>query len=104
MSRPSTRTIMAELQLEVEQLKNAYREAVWAKSAVLGAPRQKDDWPQLFVLMPFARALEPIYKRHIKKVASAAQLRVARADDFFGAGSIMKDVWSAINAARVIVA
>src|SRR5271165_3195093 len=54
--------------------------------------------------MPFTAALRPVYKNHIKKVVSRFKLRTGRADDFFGTNSIMRDIWSAIHAARVVVA
>ena len=99
-----TGTIVAQLQLEVAELKKVYREAVWERSAILGLPRQNDDWPEAFVLMPFSVELKPIYEHHIKKTVSQLKLRIGRADDFFGTGSIMKDVWSAIHAARIVIA
>ena len=58
----------------------------------------------LFVLMPFAESLRAVYNDHIKKVASELNLTVARADDFFSARSVMKDIWSGIFFARAIIA
>jgi hypothetical protein len=99
---------IAELQLAVEELKKALRDTVFEsgrqKSAILGAPRKDYKWPDLFVLMPFSAQLEPVYKDHIQVVAQRAELTVDRADNFFSSGAIMGDVWSAINAAKVIVA
>ena len=92
------------LRLEVEELKNVVREAIWERWAILGPPVRKADWPEVFVLMPFAGTLRPVYEDHIKEVVSDLGLRVDRADNFLGAGSIMTDVWSAIHAARVVVA
>lgn len=101
-----TGTIVAQLQVEVEELKKVYREAVWQRSAILGLPRQDDDWPEVFVLMPFTPELDPVYEDHIKKALSESglTLRVGRANEFFGTGLIMSDIWSAIHAARVVVA
>ena len=76
---------------------------MWERSAILGLPRQ-NDWPEVFVLMPFTEALRPVYKNHIRKVAARLKVRIGRADQFFGSVSIMQDIWSAIHAARVIVA
>ncbi len=94
---------VSELQLMLEGLKGAVREAMWQRSAILGLPRQ-NDWPEVFVLMPFTEALQPVYKNHIRKVAARLKVRVDRADHFIGTVSIMQDIWSAIHAARVIVA
>lgn len=92
------------LRLEVEELKNVVRETIWERWAILGPPAQKGDWPEVFVLMPFDDALQPVYEDHIKEVVSNLGLRIDKADNFFGTGSIMKDVWSAIHAARIVVA
>jgi len=102
--QPPSRAVITQLQHEVDQLKNAYREAVWERSAIFGPPRQNDGSPRIFVLMPFKASLRSVYTKHIKKVASKAKLSVRRADDFFGPGPVMNDVWSAINSARIIVA
>jgi hypothetical protein len=54
--------------------------------------------------MPFTSELGPIYEDHIKKVIVDLRLTVGRADDFFSAGSIVQEVWSAIKAASIIIA
>ncbi len=100
---------VSDLHLTIEEeLKKALREAVFEagreRSAILGPPRQGDDWPEVFVLMPFNVELKPIYENHIKQTVSGLDLRIGRADDFFGAGPIMKDIWSAIHAARIVIA
>ena len=75
-----------------------------AKSAILGQPEDNGHFPDVFVLMPFTSELKAIYKDHIAKVVSKLKLQIRRADDFFGSGSIMKDIWSAIHAARFVIA
>ena len=87
-----------------DELKNAVREAAWERFAILGPPRRSNHWPDVFVLMPFSEELQPIYHDHVKKVATDLDLRISRADNFFGTGPVMKDVWSAIHAARVVIA
>ena len=74
------------------------------RSAILGRPRASDRWPQIFVLMPFAEEMRDIYDRNISRAVSDVNLQVGRADDIFGPGSIMKDIWSAIHGARVVIA
>jgi hypothetical protein len=95
--------LIIQLQLEIEKLKEYFRELVFARTAVLGPPKE-GDWPRVFVLMPFAESLQSVYDDHIKKVALSLNVRIGRADDFFGSDSIMKDIWSAIHAADVIIA
>jgi len=58
----------------------------------------------IFVLMPFAAELKPVYEDHIKKVVADLKLRVKRADDLFSKDSVMKDIWNAINQATLIIA
>jgi hypothetical protein len=71
---------------------------------IFGAPVQRGSLPQVFVLMPFAPKHRPIYTDHISVVCKNLGLSVGRADDFFSTGSIMADVWSAINFATVLIA
>jgi hypothetical protein len=73
-------------------------------TSIWGEAHKSQYLPDLFVLMPFAPGLRPVYDDHIKKVASGLGLSAARGDDFFSKGSIMHDVWSAIYYARVIIA
>jgi hypothetical protein len=58
----------------------------------------------VFVLMPFAQVMRPVYDDHIKRVASGLSLTVGRADDLFSAHSVMADVWSGIYGAQMVVA
>lgn len=53
-------------------------------SMVFGEPHSRfDQWPTVFVVMPFVAELEPVYNDHIKKITAAKYLTVGRADDFF---------------------
>lgn len=63
-----------------------------------------DNQLDIFVLMPFAPELKPIYEDHILRVASKLGLEARRADDFFSVTPVMRDIWNALNAARVVVA
>jgi hypothetical protein len=58
----------------------------------------------IFVLMPFSFDLKKVYEEHIKNVAANLHFKIARADDFFSANTIMHEVWSAICKARIIIA
>jgi len=64
-------------------------------------PRYRGD---LFVLMPFLPELRPVYDDHLKSVADRLGMSIARADDFFTAGHVIEEVWTAVVAAKVIVA
>ena len=102
--RLPTDKAVTQLQLTVEESKKALREVMWEKSAILGPPVHRGDWPDALVLMPFAAVLQPIYKTHIKRVATRLNVRVGRADDFFGTAAIMQDIWSAIHGAKIVLA
>ena len=58
-----------------------------------------------FVMMPFAAPLGNYYEKVYKPAIEKAGLKPVRADaEIFGTGKIMDQVWSGINAARVLVA
>ena len=69
-----------------------------------GPPREPEVKSDVFVLMPFTDALQPVYTDHIQKVVADLNMTVARADDFFTADSIISDIWNAISDARIVVA
>jgi len=72
-------------------------------NSIFGTPNRRYAF-YLFVLMPFAPDLKPIYDNHIKKVADTLDLYIARADDFFSQNSIMHEIWSAIYNATILIA
>ena len=88
----------------VVTMENALGFSFAGPQSIFGEPKRSNTWPQVFVLMPFSPELKPIYEDHIKKVVLDLGLTVGRADDFFSAGSIVHEIWSAINAASIIVA
>jgi hypothetical protein len=58
-----------------------------------------------FVMMPFAAPLGDYYAKIYKPAIEKAGLRAVRADaDIFGTGKIIDQVWTGINAAKVLVA
>jgi hypothetical protein len=58
-----------------------------------------------FVMMPFAKPVGDHYEKIYEPAIQKARLRPMRADnDIFGPGKIIDQVWSGINAARVLVA
>jgi hypothetical protein len=73
------------------------------REAVLGEP-MLGDWPEVFVVMPFDPGLRPVFQDHIRPVAAQVGWTVGRADDFFSANSVVREIWSAICNAKVIVA
>jgi hypothetical protein len=58
-----------------------------------------------FIMMPFAGSLGSYYEKIYRPAIEKAGLMPVRADtEIFGAGKIMDQVWSGINAAKVLVA
>lgn len=57
-----------------------------------------------FVLMPFDKKYDAIYKQVIKTAVQRAHLNCQRADDIFSSVSVVQDVWGGINKARIIIA
>lgn len=91
------------LKLSLSQL-STYDENAVVCLPTFGPPVKPAVDSEAFVLMPFTRDLLPVYEDHIKPVTQELDLTVARADDFFTADSIVRDIWYAINACRIIVA
>lgn len=58
-----------------------------------------------FVVMPFSAPIGPYYQHIYEPAIRKAGLRAIRADaDIFGTGKIIDQIWSGINAAKVLVA
>lgn len=95
---------VAKTTLEIEETFGVTLDAI--QTTIFGEPARyfEYEWIDVFVLMPFAEELRPVYEDHIKGVTKRLKLEVARSDDFFTNGSIMADIWSAINHAALVIA
>jgi hypothetical protein len=69
-----------------------------------GVPDHNAKGTDVFVLMPFAEHLKPIYDIYISRVIKGLGLSVNVARNVFTPHDIMKDVWTAINRSRVLIA
>ena len=58
----------------------------------------------VFMLMPFRPNFERIYNDHIQPTLVSLNFRPMKANDIFGTGSIMEDIWEHINKARIVIA
>jgi hypothetical protein len=93
-----------ELHAEIEELKAPIRKLVWDRMATFG-PVRKGPWPHIFVAMPLSSDLDAVYERYIKPIASELGLTVKRGDEVGQPGqSIIEDIWSAIQSARIVIA
>ena len=101
---PLLAKLQAGLQLSLSALSSGLpgkRYIVSPQFATYSADRYRSD---ILVLMPFTDALTALYQDHLKAVAQALQMTIARADDFFTGGQIMTEIWSAIVKANVLIA
>lgn len=57
-----------------------------------------------FVLMPFKEPFNSYYHQIIKQAAADSGLEALRADDVYGTGAIIRDIWDHIWRARIIIA
>jgi chaperonin GroEL len=57
-----------------------------------------------FVLMPFRPPFDSYYDEIIRPAAKSAGLEVQKADEIFGTGPIIHDIWKQIWAATVVIA
>jgi len=57
-----------------------------------------------FVLMPFKKNLEPVYKKIKEVVVLEHGLSCIRADDIYSTGIIIEEIWDKIQEAQVIIA
>ena len=71
---------------------------------IFGLPETPPKPADVFVVMPFAAEFRPVYDDHLRAVAARLGVSIERADDFFSAGSVVRDVWNAISHARVVIA
>jgi hypothetical protein len=61
-------------------------------------------WPDVFVMMPFAAELTPVYQDHILPTILKTNRTCKRGDDFFSTQSIMDEVWGAIYHSKICIA
>lgn len=99
---PRLMRTFAGLGVSLTQLAPFNAESVIA-APVFGPPHPPVMKADLFVVMPFADEMKPLYDQHIRPLAAELGITVARADDFFAVASVMTDVWNAIHAAKVVI-
>jgi hypothetical protein len=58
----------------------------------------------IFVFMPFADELAPVYHDHMKAVADKLGKTIARADDFFTTEEIVPEIWTALLKTKLVIA
>lgn len=88
--------------IEIEQTIGG--ELASARRPLFGEPLTEWEGPDVFVLMPFAEEMRPVFEDHIAPMVRSLGLKAGRADDLFLTGSVVQQIWSAIHHAKVVVA
>lgn len=57
-----------------------------------------------FVLMPFKDPFTTIFEEHIKPTVEGLSLDCRKADDIYGVGPIMEDIWEQLCRSRIVIA
>jgi hypothetical protein len=94
--------VQRALDLSLSTLANARPHSVVVEP-IFRSTAAPDDIPEVFVLMPFEKTLESVYK-YFRKVCDRLDLSIARADDFYHAHAVMDDVWSKIYGCKIVIA
>jgi hypothetical protein len=96
--------IQGSLGLSLTQLAKLDSPSAFVAEPLFGTPLKLANPIDVFVLMPFTESLKPVWEDHIRTVAISLGLTAKRADDFFTAHSVMRDVWNAICTSRIVIA
>jgi hypothetical protein len=73
---------------------------------IWGEPLRRSQFSSdIFMIMPFREPYNSLYESLIRPLAAELNLTIKRGDDFATTqGSIIQDVWSALNACRIVIA
>jgi hypothetical protein len=73
---------------------------------IWGEPLRRSQFASdIFMIMPFREPYNSIYETLIRPMAEELNLTIKRGDDFTSTqGSIIQEVWSALNACRIVIA
>ena len=58
----------------------------------------------VYMLMPYAAELQPVYNEIIRPSVEAQKLVIKRADDFYSSHDMIREIWSCIVHARYVIA
>ena len=101
---PTLSAIQAALRFSLPELVKFPPNDSMPIAPTFGLPEQPSIVPDIFVAMPLAESFRPIYEAHIRPVAERLGLIITRADDVFGGSAIVQDIWSLLNASRLVIA
>ena len=102
---PSVEELARVLGISITELAERDPQNSVLLTPLFGRPRRSGiSSSDIFMVMPFADNLLPIYEDHVQPVVTRLGLSIRRADDVFSTHEIMKDVWVGIYSARVVIA
>jgi len=75
-------------------------------SPIFGEPQRQTQFKSdVFMVMPFREQFDGVYNNIVRPLMTSLNLTIKRGDDFSSVkGSIMQEVWSALNACRLVIA
>ncbi len=88
------------------QAKDTPDNGLMGVSPVFGKPLAGSQFQSdIFMIMPFRQRFDDIYKNIVRPVTADLNLTIKRGDDFSSiGGSIMQEVWAALNACKLVIA
>lgn len=96
--------------LELHDAQHAMRSTVthgWLSvNPIFGEPMTNSQFQSdIFMIMPFRPQYDAVYRNKIVPLVADLNLTIKRGDEFSSlSGSIMREVWAAINACRLVIA
>lgn len=98
LSSPPDESIIYSQSISSALQRATYRSA-W------GEPSHSEEYVcDVFMIMPFERSLDAVYTQVVKPTVESLNLSIKRGDDPFTSKDIMYDVWSMLNACKVVIA
>lgn len=100
-------SIIDKLALQTQQHRSQRRVPLF--NPLFGEPSNSRQFEcDIFVIMPFAEEFKPVYESVIKSLEKDPNLNlkkgIKRGDDFFSHHNIMDEIWSALNACKIVIA
>jgi hypothetical protein len=95
---PPSMDTLASVSVELASLKHRF-------NPIFGQPTvAKLFMCDIFMIMPFAPEFDPVYESIVVPTVKELGLSIKRGDDPFSKHEIMHDIWSMLNACRLVVA
>jgi hypothetical protein len=74
-------------------------------SSIFGQPSLEEAFQcDVFMIMPFMADFEPLYRKVVSPTVTGLGLTIKRGDDPFSKHEIMHEIWSMLNACKLVIA